>query len=102
MKALLAVPAMLIAINAAAQCPAKRPTEAPEMPAVATADKADMVAAQTATQTYVDGVVDFLNCRHYSMHDVEYNYFVEAAHSAAQKYNETLREFKQRDALASS
>lgn len=102
MKALLAVPAMMIAMNAAADCPAKRPVEAPEMPVVATATKSDMVAAQTATQDYVDGVVQFLNCRDYSMHDVEYNYFVEAAYSAAEKYNETLREYKQRDALASS
>ena len=102
MKALLAVPAMLIAMNAAAACPAKRPAEAPEMPAVATASRADMVAAQTATQHYVDAVVDFLNCRDYSMHDVEYNYFVDAAHTAAEKYNETLRAYKQREALASN
>ncbi|TDG15951.1 hypothetical protein E2F43_06920 [Seongchinamella unica] len=102
MKALLAVPAMLIAMNAAADCPAKRPTEAPEMPAVATASKADMAAAQAATQTYVDSVVDFLNCRNYAMHDVEYNYFVEAAYSAAQTYNDMLREYQQRDALASN
>ena len=102
MKALLVVPAMLIAMNAAAECPVKRPTQAPEMPVVSSASKAEMLAAQTATQAYVDSVVDFLNCREYSIHDVEYNYFVGAAHSAADKYNETLREFKQRDALASS
>ena len=102
MKALLAIPAMLIAMNAAAECPAQRPTELPAVPVATTASQADMVAAQTATQAYVESVIDFVNCRQDYITDLEHNFFIESARSAAENYNETLREFNQREAVASN
>ena len=103
MKALLAVPAMLVAINAAADCPVERPTNAPEMPVAAVASKAQMYAAQAETQAYVDRVEAFLNCRQAYLNDMEHNFFVVAAEQAAHDYNQTLRAYRQQqEAVASS
>lgn len=102
MKALLAIPAMLIAMNAAADCPAQRPTELPAVPAVATATEADMAAAQLATKAYVESVDRFLSCREGHLSSLEHNFFVAEAHSAAERYNQALRDFQQRESIAKS
>ena len=49
MKALLAVPAMLIAMNSAAECPADYPTSAPDISLSASATRGDLESAQIAT-----------------------------------------------------
>lgn len=102
MKAMLAIPAMFIAINAAAECPAQRPTEAPAVPTAVNATESDMVAAQIATQAYVENVINFVHCRQDYITDLEHNFFIASARSAAESYNETLREYNQREAVASN
>ena len=102
MKALLAIPAMLIAMNAAAECPAQRPTELPAVPVATTASQADMVAAQPATQAYVESVNDLVKGRQDYITELEHNYYIESARTAAETYTETLRECNQREAVASS
>ncbi len=100
MKALLAVPAMLIAMNTAAQCPTDRPAGAPDITLSANATRGDMESAQIATQAYIDSVSAFLTCRAAHLHDLAHNYYVYEAETAAENYNAALRAFQQREALA--
>lgn len=100
MKALLAVPAMLIAMNSAAECPADYPTSAPDISLSASATRSDLESAQIATQAYIDSVDKFLTCRAAHLHDLAHNYYVYEAETAAENYNAALRAFQQREALA--
>lgn len=94
MKVLLAIPALVFATHAAAECAATRPSEAPEVPAGATASKLEMYQAQTATQAYVDQVAEFLNCREKALSTLEHDYLADKAFEAAIEYNEELKAFR--------
>lgn len=100
MKALLAVPAMLIAMNATAGCPGQRPTDMPQMPAAESATQQQMAEAQMAAQAYVDSVSVFLECRAAHLSDQEHNLFVNSAESVAAQYNQTLFAYQQRESIA--
>jgi hypothetical protein len=100
MKALLAVPAMLIAMNATAACPGQRPTDMPQMPVAESASQQEMAEAQMATQAYVDSVSVFLECRAAHLSDQEHNLFVNSAESVAAQYNQTLFAYQQRESIA--
>ena len=100
MKALLAVPAMMIAMNAAAGCPGQRPTEIPQMPVAESASQQEMAEAQMAAKAYVDSVSEFLECRAAHLSDQEHNLFVFSAESVAAEYNATLFAYQQRESIA--
>ncbi|MEH6587371.1 MAG: hypothetical protein V7720_12480 [Halioglobus sp.] len=101
MKAFLAIPAMFIAINAAAQCPAERPSTKPELEVSYSSTKTELFAAQTQAQAYVDSVVSFLNCQDRRLSPLEFNFYVVAAEDMAAQYNEVLRAYRQnKEALA--
>lgn len=95
MKSFLAIPAMFIAINAAAQCPAEHPINKPELEVSYSSSKVELFAAQTQAQAYVDSVVSYLNCRDRRMTSLEVNFYVEAAENVAEQYNEVLRAYRQ-------
>ncbi len=103
MKALFAIPAMLIAMNVAAECPAKRPTHKPELEVTYASSKTELFKAQNEAKTYIAEVVKFINCRGSELSTLEYNFFVESAYSMAEDYNEVLRAYKQsQEAVASN
>ena len=103
MKALLAIPAMLIAMNVAAECPAERPIQKPELNVDYASSKTELFEAQNEAKAYVGEVVKFLNCRGSHLSSLEYNFFVESAYSMAEEYNEVLRAHEQsQEAVASN
>ena len=91
MKVLLAIPAILFATHAAADCGVTRPAEAPEVPSGVTASKLEMYEAQKATQAYVDQVAEFLKCREKALTTVEHDYLADKAFDAAMDYNNELK-----------
>ena len=95
MKTILVIPAMLFAMNVAAQCPAERPSERPELNVTSASSKTDLFQAQTQAQTYVNKVVDYLNCRDRILTALEFNFYVDAAEAVAQEYNVVLRAYGQ-------
>ena len=100
-KALLAIPAIMIAMNAAAECTSDRLPEKPTLPAGEAATRAEMHEAQQAAQAYVDGVVEFVNCREKHLTDFEHNFYVHAAERMAGEYNTQLQAYQQaREAVA--
>ncbi|MFV8818958.1 hypothetical protein [Haliea sp. E17] len=102
-KALLAVPALLLAANVNAACLASRPAAAPAIPNGAAVDAEAMYAAQEATKAYVAGVEKYLECRSDQLGYLEHNYFVSRAQEVAESYNSELQKFRSRDeAIASS
>lgn len=95
MKTFLAIPAMFIAINAAAQCPADRPSNMPELEISYSSSKIELFEAQAQTQAYVNSVVSYLNCHDRRMSSLEINFYLESAENMAAQYNEVLRAYKQ-------
>ena len=103
MKVLLAVPMIMFAAHAAADCGVTRPGEAPEVPSGASASKQEMYIAQTATQAYVDQVAEFLKCREKAISVLEYDYLVDQAFDAALDYNDELKAYQRsQEAIASN
>ncbi len=103
MKVLLAIPAILFATHAAADCGVTRPAEAPEVPSGVTASKLEMYEAQKATQAYVDQVAEFLKCREKAMSTLEHDYLADKAFDAAMDYNDELKAYQRnQEAIASN
>ena len=103
MKVLLAIPAILFATHAAAECGVTRPAEAPEVPSGASASKEEMYEAQTATQAYVDQVAQFLKCREKGISILEHDYLADKAFDAAIDYNDELEAYRRtQEAVASN
>ncbi len=103
MKALLSIPALLLAANVNAACIAARPDSAPAIPDGAVSDAKAMFEAQEATKAYVAEVEKFLECREDQIGIFEYNFFVTRAEEVAKSYNVELQEYRSREeALASS
>jgi hypothetical protein len=102
-KVFLAVPALVIAMNAGADCQSGLPTEVPSMPEGATATRLQIEQAQVDAQAYVDSVAAFLDCPRKEVSDMKHNFFVDSAFQTAKKYNQTLIRFNQRaQSLASN
>ena len=53
-------------------------------------------------KAYVESVDRFLSCREGHLSSLEHNFFVAEAHSAAERYNQALRDFQQRESIAKS
>lgn len=98
MKVLLTLPALLLAANTWAACPAAKPDAAPGIPNGMTATHQDMAAAQEAVKTYVNSVEAWLECRR-SLHPLMYNRALAQAEAAADAYNAELATFRKRDQL---
>ena len=98
MKALIALPALLLTVNTWAACPAAKPETAPVVPDGATASLAEMEAAQTAVKAYVSDMEAWLDCRS-NLHPLLHNRMIAQAEAAAESYNAELASFRKRDQL---
>ena len=76
MKKLLVLPALFLAANTWASCPASMPQEAPAVP---------------------NGVEAYLGCRSASLHPLVHNRAVYLAETAAESWNTALHSFRQRE-----
>ncbi len=102
MKSLIAILTLFFALQAAADCPAQRPTDAPRVPSGTEASTEEMHATHTAVRAYVDSVQAFLTCRAPVLSTVEHDYYVGLAHEAALAYNEALQVYRRaQESLAS-
>lgn len=97
MKKLLVLPALFLAANTWASCPASMPQEAPAVPNGQTASIEEMHAAQQAVSHYVAGVEAYLGCRSASLHPLVHNRAVYLAETAAESWNTALHSFRQRE-----
>ncbi|QIB64755.1 hypothetical protein [Kineobactrum salinum] len=98
MKSLLAVPALLLAVNSWADCPTVMPSEAPPVPDGKSASYTEMREAQRAVADYVNGIETFLECRP-QLHALAHNRAIDLAETAADAYNDALASFRQRDVM---
>ncbi len=102
MKALLSIPALMLAANVNAACIAARPVDVPAIPNGAEANAETMYQAQEAAKDFVQGVEKYLECRE-GLSVFEHNYYLSRAKDVADSYNLELHKFRSRDeALASS
>jgi hypothetical protein len=97
MKKLLTLPALFLATNAWASCPAPMPQAAPAIPNGQTASIEEMHATQEAVNQYVTGVEAYLNCRSASLHPLMHNRAVYLAETTAEAWNSTLQTFRARE-----
>jgi len=97
MKKLLALPALILAANTWASCPAPMPQTAPAIPNSQTASIEEMHAAQEAVSQYVTGVEAYLSCRSASLHPLLHNRAVYLAEMTAETWNSTLQTFRARE-----
>lgn len=100
MKTLLTVPAMFIAINAAAECPALLPTDKPAVPDGTVASRAEMYEAQLETRVYVENIENFLLCKQERIEPWLHNIHVRSAEAAAEDYNRELQRYRDNRELA--
>ncbi len=98
MKSLFAVPALLLAVNTWAGCPAPMPSEPPPVPDGKSASRTEMQEAQLAITDYVDKIEAHLECRP-RVDSLAHNRAVFLAKTAADAYNEALANFRQRDVI---
>lgn len=97
MKKLLALPALLLAANTWASCPAPMPQKAPDVPNGQTASIEEMHDAREAVSQYVAGVEAYINCRSASLHPLVHNRAVYLAQTTAESWNNALQTFRERD-----
>lgn len=97
MKKLIALPALLLAANTWASCPAPMPQEAPAIPNGQTASIEEMHTTQEAVSHYVAGVEAYLNCRAASLHPLAHNRAVHLAETTADSWNNALHTFRARE-----
>ena len=100
MNYLLSIPLLLAATYTAAACPTLRPEDAPVPVDGMTATQVEMQASQDAANQYVEEIRLFLECNAHRLHDLEHNYYVHQAFTAAETYNAELQEFRGRDTVA--
>lgn len=97
MKNLLALPALLLAANTWASCPAQLPQEAPVIPNGQTAGIDEMHATREAVSHYVAGVEAYLDCRSTNLHPLLHNRAVHLAETTADSWNNALHTFQARE-----
>tara|TARA_R110002073_G_scaffold90394_6_gene213406 strand:- start:4145 stop:4453 length:309 start_codon:yes stop_codon:yes gene_type:complete len=98
MKSLLTIPALFLAANTWASCPASLPVELPVVPDGASASHAEMQIAQEAVADYVTGVEAYLDCRTL-IHPLLHNRLVDRAETVAASYNGALEDFRKREEM---
>ncbi|MBN7795676.1 hypothetical protein [Parahaliea mediterranea] len=96
MKHLLAVPALVFAANAMAQCPASMPESTPVVPNGQEASHEEMYHAQVAVKDYVDAIETYLDCRS-ELHPLQHSRSVYLAETMADSYNAELAKFRARE-----
>lgn len=92
MKAMIAIPALCLAMNVAAECPTEKPRELPLIPNAAVATEQEMYRAQIEVQEYLAQGESYLECRY--MNRRQHNRFVAQLDSVADAYNRELGEYQ--------
>ena len=92
MKTLLAVPALLLALNATAGCPVDHPRQQPVLPDGANATQAEMYQAQLEADRYLLQAETYLDCG--LMNRRQYNILLGQMETFAEAYDEELIEFQ--------
>ncbi|GAB3280504.1 hypothetical protein [Parahaliea aestuarii] len=96
MKQLLAIPALVLAAGAMAECPAQFPSDAPAVPSGQAATHEQMYEAQVAVNAYVEAIENYLDCRS-ELHPLQQSRSLYLAESVADSYNAELAKFRARE-----
>jgi len=96
MKHLLAIPALVLATRAMAECPASMPTSQPAIPSGEEATHEQMYEAQVAVNQYVDAIESYLDCRA-ELHPLQHSRGIYLAETTASAFNSELASFRARE-----
>lgn len=96
MKHLLAIPALMLASSAMAECPASMPSNQPAIPSGQEATHEQMYEAQVAVNQYVDAIENYLDCRS-ELHPLQRSRSIYLAETTADAFNGELASFRARE-----
>ena len=94
MRALISIPLLCIALNAAAGCPVEHPRKMPLLPDGAVAGEAEMRRAQLAADNYILQAQTYLGCD--MMNRRQHNTLLAEVEVFSAAFNEELIEFQVR------
>ncbi|MCB1855771.1 MAG: hypothetical protein KDI05_12880 [Halieaceae bacterium] len=97
MKALIAVPALCLAMNVAAGCPVTKPRQMPVIPDAAVATEEEMYQAQEAVERYLRRGEQYLECSY--MNSRQFSTFLAQLELVAEQYNHELRKYQEQQRL---
>ncbi|MCB1698528.1 MAG: hypothetical protein H6984_13795 [Pseudomonadales bacterium] len=92
MKAMIAIPALCLAMNAAAGCPVTHPREQPVIPDAAVASKQEMHRAQLAAEQYLLQGKAYLECG--LMNRRQYSQLLSQLEIFSEQYNNEVIEYQ--------
>ncbi len=96
-QAMIALPALCLALDAGAGCPVKNPRVQPALPDAAVADEQEMQRARLAAEQYLRQGEAYLECG--LMNRRQYNQLVVQLEMFSARYSETLFEYENRDQM---
>ncbi len=96
-QAMVAIPALCLALEAAAGCPVKNPRVQPVLPDAAVADQQEMQRARFEAEQYLLQGKTYLECG--QMNRRQYNQLLSQLELFSTRYNETLVEYQNRDQM---
>ena len=97
MQAMIAIPALCLALDAGAGCPVKNPRVQPVLPDVAVADEREMQRARLEAEQYLLQGRTYLECG--LMNRRQYNQLLSQLELFSARYSETLLEYQERDQM---
>lgn len=97
MKAVIAMPVLFLALNAAASCPVQHPREVPAMPDAAVASKEEMHRARLEAEQYLSRGKIYLDCG--LMNRRQYNQLLSQLEMFSERYNDELAEYQDRSRM---
>jgi hypothetical protein len=97
-RQLIAIPTLLFAAYASAECPRTFPTQQPIVPDGKFASEAEMHRAQVAVKAYVDSIETSLACNT-RLITLQQNRGVYLAEQAAASYNTQLQAYRDKEGL---
>ena len=98
MRAMIAIPALCLALDAVAGCPVKNPRVQPVLPDAAVADQQAMQRAQVEAEQYLLQGEAYLKCG--LMNRRQYNQLLSQLELFSVRYQETLSAYQNRDEMA--
>ncbi len=96
-KVMIAIPALCLALDAAADCPVKNPRVQPVLPDAAVASKQDMDRAQVAAEQYLRQGRTYLGCG--LMNRRQHNQLLGQLELFSARYNNELVEYRNRSQM---
>ena len=96
-QAMIVIPALCFALEAAAGCPVKNPRVQPVLPDAAVADKQEMQRARFEAEQYLLQGKTYLECG--LMNRRQYNQLLTQLELFSVRYHETLAAYQNRDEM---